>query len=93
MKHKFLLSCIKDGQKKTLGGIEIEKRKFHYRKNLILLYDVGLLFSKLLLGINLGFKRMQRCFLRIPPLKKILQYQDRIWFFVRNTKKQLLFSK
>ena len=30
---------------------------------------------------NLAFKRMLRYFLKIPPLKKILQFQDGICFF------------
>ena len=34
MKHKFLLSHIKDGQKIIIfGDIEIEKHKFHYCKH------------------------------------------------------------
>ena len=42
---------------------------------------------------NLILKRMLRYFLKIPPLKKILQFQDRICFFIKITKKQPLFSK
>ena len=29
---------------------------------------------------------MLRCYLKIPPLKKILQFQDRICFFIKNPK-------
>ena len=42
---------------------------------------------------NLILKRMLKYFLKIPPLKKILQFQERICFFIKNTKKQPLFSK
>ena len=36
--------------------------------------------------LNLILKRMLRYFLIIPPLKKILQFQDRICFFIKNRK-------
>ena len=43
---------------------------------------------------NLLLKIMLRYFLKIPPLKKILQFQDRVcFFFIKNTQKQSLFSK
>ena len=35
---------------------------------------------------NLVLKKMLRSFLKIPPLKKILQFQDRICFFIKNRK-------
>ena len=36
IRHKNLLSCIKDGQKiMTFGDTEIDKRKFDHFKNLI----------------------------------------------------------
>ena len=43
IRHKNLLSCIKDGQKiMTFGDTEIDKRKFDHFKNLIQLEDVDI---------------------------------------------------
>ena len=41
---------------------------------------------------NIVLKRMLRYFLKTPPLKKILKFQERISFFIKNIKNNL-FSK
>ena len=43
-------------------------------------------FSKNYITQNLVLKRMLERFLTVPPLKKILQFQERISFFLENTK-------
>ena len=42
---------------------------------------------------NLVLKRMLRYFLKIPPLKNILQLHHRICFFIKDRKQQPPFSK
>ena len=41
-------------------------------------------------ALNLVLKRVLRYFLKVLPLKKIFQFQDRICFFIKNTKRTTL---